>query len=168
MAYLMTQNCCKDASCVPVCPVDCIRPAGGPGEFTGAEMLYIDPETCIDCGACVEECPVDAIFFDDDLSAEWERFRDINAAHFERHPLAADVQPVPGDHAPVEPGSVPVAILGAGPAACYTAAELVRIGGVNVDLFERLHTPFGLIRAGVARPRVKFVGITDMLTAARS
>ena len=24
MAFVITQNCCKDASCVPVCPVDCI------------------------------------------------------------------------------------------------------------------------------------------------
>ena len=34
MAYVITQNCCKDASCVPVCPVDCIRPVAEPGEFT--------------------------------------------------------------------------------------------------------------------------------------
>ncbi len=26
MAYVITQNCCKDASCIPVCPVDCIHP----------------------------------------------------------------------------------------------------------------------------------------------
>lgn len=69
MAHVITQNCCKDASCVPVCPVDCIRPAGGPGEFTGTEMLYIDPEACIDCGACMDECPVDGIHYEEDLPA---------------------------------------------------------------------------------------------------
>jgi ferredoxin/flavodoxin---NADP+ reductase len=150
MAYVITQNCCKDASCVPVCPVDCIRPAGGAGEFTGTEMLYIDPETCIDCGACMEECPVDAIYYEDDLPAELQRFRDINATYFERHPLQMDVAPAGSDHAAVESGSLRVAIVGAGPAACYAATELTRIGGVEVDMFERLPTPFGLIRAGVA------------------
>lgn len=27
MPYVITQNCCNDASCVQVCPVDCIHPA---------------------------------------------------------------------------------------------------------------------------------------------
>jgi ferredoxin--NADP+ reductase len=164
MTYVITQNCCKDASCVPVCPVDCIRPAGGAGESTGTEMLYIDPETCIDCGACMEECPVDAIYYEDDLPAELQRFRDINASYFQRHPLEMDVAPATSDHAGVEPGSLRVAIVGAGPAACYAATELMRIGGVEVDMFERLPTPFGLIRAGVApdHQRTKsVVGIFD-------
>ncbi|UXA11510.1 FAD-dependent oxidoreductase [Mycobacterium sp. SMC-8] len=150
MAYVITQNCCKDASCVPVCPVDCIRPVSGSAAFTGAEMLYIDPETCIDCGACMEECPVDAIHFDDDLPAALERFKHINAAYFDRHPLEPS-PPLPRTkRASVEPGSLRVAIVGAGPAACYAATELVAIDGVEVNMFERLPTPFGLIRSGVA------------------
>lgn len=148
MAYVITQNCCKDASCVPVCPVDCIRPAGGPGEFTGTEMLYIDPESCIDCGACMDECPVDAIHYEEDLPDELVRFKDINAAYFQRHPLESDTSPTPPRRAAQEP--LRIAIVGAGPAACYAAAELIDIDGVEVDLFERLPTPFGLIRAGVA------------------
>ncbi|WP_293002259.1 FAD-dependent oxidoreductase [Mycobacterium sp.] len=150
MAYVITQNCCKDASCVPVCPVDCIRPAGGPGEFTDTEMLYIDPEACIDCGACVDVCPVDAIYLEDELPVSLERFRDLNASYFERHPLEPDLRSSHSDHRPIAPGTLRVAIVGSGPAACYAAAELIRIDGVEVDLFERLPTPFGLIRAGVA------------------
>jgi ferredoxin/flavodoxin---NADP+ reductase len=150
MAYVITQNCCKDASCVPVCPVDCIRPVGGAGEFTQTEMLYIDPQTCIDCGACMEECPVDAIHYEEDLPPELERFRDINAAYFEHHPLEADSTTRDVSHAAVTPGALRVAIVGAGPAACYAAGELLRVGGVEVDMFERLPTPFGLVRAGVA------------------
>lgn len=151
MAYVITQNCCKDASCVPVCPVDCIRPTGGSAAFTGAQMLYIDPEACIDCGACMEECPVDAIHFDEDLPATLERFKDINAAYFERHPLEPDpASPQTTKRGPVEPGSLRVAVVGAGPAACYAATELVAVPGVEVDVFERLPTPFGLIRSGVA------------------
>lgn len=150
MTYVVTQSCCKDASCVPVCPVDCIRPVGATGEFTGTEMLYIDPVTCIDCGACVDVCPVDAIYYEDELPPEMERFKDINASYFEHNPLAMDSQRAGNDHQAVEPGSLRVAIVGAGPAACYAASELTRVAGVEVDVYERLATPFGLVRTGVA------------------
>lgn len=153
MAYVITQNCCKDASCIPVCPVDCIRPTGGVGP-TGVPdrttMLYIDPQSCIDCGACMEECPVDAIYPDEDLPAALAPFKDINAGYFEQNPLRPDDSASPTPHQPVPPGSLRVAIVGAGPSACYAARDLLDIGGVEVDLFERLPTPFGLIRAGVA------------------
>jgi ferredoxin--NADP+ reductase len=42
-----------------------------------------------------------------------------------------------------------VAIVGAGPAGAFTASQLVR-HGVEIDLVERLPTPWGLLRAGVA------------------
>ncbi|MBB5915446.1 ferredoxin--NADP+ reductase [Nocardia transvalensis] len=148
MAYVITQNCCKDASCVSACPVDCIRPAD-PDSEPGTQMLYIDPETCIDCGACVDECPVEAIYSEFDLPPELERFRDMNAEYFRRHPLEpGPLEPVAARR-PVAPGALRVAVVGAGPAACYAATELLD-SGAEVDLFERLPTPFGLIRAGVA------------------
>ncbi|OBB16766.1 ferredoxin [Mycobacteriaceae bacterium 1482268.1] len=150
MAYVITQNCCKDQSCVPVCPVDCIRPIGEPGEITGSEMLYIDPVTCIDCNACLIACPVDAIYSADGLPADQERFRDINTRYFERHPLEPTMFAPPDDHEPVAPGSLRVAVVGAGPAACYASTELLRTDGVELNMFERLPTPYGLIRAGVA------------------
>ena len=162
MTYVITQNCCKDTSCVPVCPVDCIRPVGGAGEFTGTEMLYIDPETCIDCGACLEVCPVNAIYYEEDLPEELQRFRDINAAYFQRHPLEPVSQPPPMAHAAVDPGSLRVAIVGTGPAACYAATELVRTEGVEVDLYERLPSPFGLIRAGVAPDHQHTKSVVDI------
>jgi ferredoxin--NADP+ reductase len=44
-----------------------------------------------------------------------------------------------------------VAIVGAGPAGAFGAAGLLRArGDVEIDLFERLPTPWGLLRAGVA------------------
>ncbi|CDO31187.1 FAD-dependent oxidoreductase [Mycolicibacterium porcinum] len=150
MAYVITQNCCKDASCVPVCPVSCIHPVSGAGEFTDTEMLYIDPEACIDCGACLEECPVDAIYYDEDLPADQERFREINAGYFERHPPQTHTPAALVDRHAVKSGALRVAVVGAGPAACYASAALIGVDGVEVNLFERLPTPFGLIRAGVA------------------
>jgi ferredoxin--NADP+ reductase len=46
---------------------------------------------------------------------------------------------------------VRVAIVGAGPAGAFAADRLLRAcGNVEIDLFERLPTPWGLLRAGVA------------------
>ena len=44
-----------------------------------------------------------------------------------------------------------VAIVGAGPAGAFTAAALLRArGDAEIDFFERLPTPWGLLRGGVA------------------
>src|SRR2546421_12623924 len=44
-----------------------------------------------------------------------------------------------------------VAIVGAGPAGAFAASSLLRAqGNVEIDLFERLPTPWGLLRGGVA------------------
>ena len=44
-----------------------------------------------------------------------------------------------------------MAIVGAGPAGAFAAARLLRArGDVEIDLFERLPTPWGLLRGGVA------------------
>jgi ferredoxin/flavodoxin---NADP+ reductase len=46
---------------------------------------------------------------------------------------------------------VRVAIIGAGPAGAFAADRLLRrVGAAEIDLFERLPTPWGLLRAGVA------------------
>jgi len=44
-----------------------------------------------------------------------------------------------------------VAIVGAGPAGCYAAERLARVApDAAIDVIERLPTPYGLVRAGVA------------------
>src|SRR5436190_15346734 len=53
-----------------------------------------------------------------------------------------------------------VAVVGAGPAGFYAAGHLLAADRpVQVDLFDRLPTPFGLVRAGVApdHPKIKSV-----------
>lgn len=162
MTYVITQNCCKDASCVPVCPVDCIRPAHSPHQSAGTEMLFIDPDTCIDCGACLEECPVDAIYYDEDLPEELEIFRDFNARYFAQHPLEPAEPQRSADRSGMIPGTLRVAIVGAGPAACYAAAALMRTDGVEIDVYDRLPTPFGLIRAGVAPDHQHTKSVVDI------
>ena len=95
MAYVIAEPCIAtcETACVPICPVECIHgplspekiariPAGEREVRLARLQLYIDPEPCIDCGACASECPVSAIFAEDDLPAEWEKYRAINAAFF--------------------------------------------------------------------------------------
>src|ERR1700742_2048322 len=57
-----------------------------------------------------------------------------------------------------------IAVVGSGPAGFYTAGHLLkedRIGDrpIEVDMFERLPTPWGLVRSGVApdHPKIKSV-----------
>ncbi|MEU5842546.1 FAD-dependent oxidoreductase [Rhodococcus sp. NPDC047139] len=151
MAYVITQTCCNDASCVAVCPVNCIHPSPDEPEFATAEMLHIDPQTCIDCGACADACPVEAILPDDKLAPSQARFAEINAAWYESHPAPEGWQPLaPTPAPPRDRGTLRVAIVGAGPAACYAAQELLERSDVEVEMFDRLPTPFGLVRAGVA------------------
>lgn len=64
-----------------------------------------------------------------------------------------------------------VAIVGSGPAGFYSAEHLLKLGepAVEVDMFDRLPTPFGLVRAGVApdHPKIKSVIRMYEKTAAR-
>jgi ferredoxin len=76
MTYTIAEPCIdvKDKACVEECPVDCI--------YEGDRMLYIHPTECIDCGACEPVCPVEAIFYEDDVPAEWAEFKPINVDYF--------------------------------------------------------------------------------------
>ncbi|GAB4158348.1 MAG: ferredoxin family protein [Roseiflexaceae bacterium] len=76
MAYVITEACVgtKDASCVAVCPVDCI--------YEGTDQYYINPDECIDCGACEPECPVEAIFPDDSVPEEQQPYIAKNRGFF--------------------------------------------------------------------------------------
>lgn len=144
MAYVITQACCNDVSCVEVCPVNCIHPTPDEAPFATTEMLYIDPETCIDCGACVDECPVDAIFADNEITPEQEPYLEINAAYYERYPIGPDWPELRSrKKIPAELGTLRVAIVGSGPAACYAAQELVSHSSIRVDMFDRLPTRTG-------------------------
>jgi ferredoxin/flavodoxin---NADP+ reductase len=156
LAHVVTQHCCNDASCVPVCPVNCIHPTPDEPGYARSEMLYIDLDPCIDCGACIEVCPVDAIAPDYDLTDQNMRFTEINARYYEDpahqgYPQTPQVTGRPRIET-TEPGPLRVAVVGSGPAACYTAEDLLTCRGlaVEVHMFERLPTPWGLVRFGVA------------------
>ena len=158
MPHVITQSCCSDGSCVYACPVNCIHPSPDEPGFATAEMLYIDPAACVDCGACVSACPVGAIAPDNRLEPKQLPFVALNAAFYperapdEKVPPTSKLAPVieaPMVH-PRAGDPLTVAIVGSGPAAMYAADELLTQRGVRVNVFERLPTPYGLVRAGVA------------------
>jgi ferredoxin/flavodoxin---NADP+ reductase len=63
-----------------------------------------------------------------------------------------------------------IAIIGSGPAGFYAAGHLLKDGGerIEVDMIERLPTPWGLVRSGVApdHPKIKSVTRVYEKTAA--
>lgn len=109
MTYVIAEPCVDllDRACIDECPVDCI--------YEGRRMLYIQPAECIDCGACEPVCPVEAVYFEDDLPAQWSDYLGVNAEFFadigspggtsevtaplDDHPLVAALpsQPAPSD-----------------------------------------------------------------------
>jgi ferredoxin--NADP+ reductase len=60
-----------------------------------------------------------------------------------------------------EDSPIRVAVIGSGPAGFYAAGHLLKdsAGAVEVDMLERLPTPWGLVRSGVApdHPKIKSV-----------
>jgi ferredoxin--NADP+ reductase len=149
--YVVTQSCCSDAACVVACPVNAIHPTPGEPGFATAEMLYVDPVACVDCGACATACPAAALQPHTKLTDAQLPFIEINAAYYQEfphadRPILAAVAKKPF----VDAAGLRVAVVGAGPAGLYATDELLKHPGVSVDVFDRLPTPHGLARYGVA------------------
>jgi NAD-dependent dihydropyrimidine dehydrogenase PreA subunit len=77
VTYIIAEPCVDllDKACIEECPVDCI--------YEGNRMLYIHPDECVDCGACEPVCPVEAIFYEDDVPAQWKDYVGANYEFFE-------------------------------------------------------------------------------------
>ncbi|MFE0700672.1 FAD-dependent oxidoreductase [Streptomyces sp. NPDC058872] len=169
MTYAITQTCCNDATCIAVCPVNCIHPTPDEPDFGTTEMLYIDPKSCIDCGACADACPVDAIFPADRLTGRLREYEAVNASYYaDRTPAPVLASPnfhawgepafdrsIPADFAPIR-----VAVVGTGPAGMYAAEDLLLHTNAEVTLIDRLPVAGGLVRYGVApdHPATKGAG----------
>ena len=84
MPYVITEKCLGEqyASCVAVCPVDCIHP----GTYKGELFMIVDPETCIDCGQCLPECPINAIVASVDEAPEYAKINTDLTPEFKTHP----------------------------------------------------------------------------------
>jgi NAD-dependent dihydropyrimidine dehydrogenase PreA subunit len=89
MPFVIAKPCegVKDAACVAVCPVHCIRPDKAENEFGKVPQLYINPQACIECGLCVHECPVRAVYHQAGLPPQWAEYIEKNARHFGVEPV---------------------------------------------------------------------------------
>lgn len=170
MAYVVTQACVssKLTKCVDVCPVDAFR--------EGPEMLYIDPAVCIDCNACLSECPVRAIYPDIAVPASMQNYIELNAANAKRYPVLSESRDAEGEgNGHVNRRSTTkttnaeniqrtrrYAIVGSGPSGFYATDEILKqTSDAAVDIFERLPTPYGLVRYGVAPDHPKIKSVTS-------
>ncbi|WP_344995859.1 4Fe-4S binding protein [Tsukamurella soli] len=149
--HVITQACCSDASCVSVCPVNCIHPTPGEPGFGGSDILHIDPDTCIDCGACADACPVNAIFPIDRLGIDDLPYAQINADFYTDNPhIKSGWDAVEYRPAVTVGPEFQIAVVGTGPSAGYAVRELVARTDAHITVIDRLPTPGGLVRAGVA------------------
>ncbi len=60
-------------------------------------MLVIDPDECIDCTLCEPECPVEAIFSEDELPADQEKFLELNTELSQLWPVITEMKDPPED-----------------------------------------------------------------------
>ncbi|MFA6600298.1 MAG: ferredoxin family protein [Candidatus Omnitrophota bacterium] len=88
MAYVITDKCLGEryATCVSVCPVDCIYP----GVYKGEAFMVVDPSVCITCGACLPECPIAAIVESEDYAPEWGKVNAELAPSFKDNSKVAE------------------------------------------------------------------------------
>jgi len=91
MTWVITSLCIDkvDMACVEVCPVDCF--------YEGENMLVIHPDECIDCGVCEPECPVDAIFSEDELPEDQQKFLALNKELSLEWPVITEMKDPPQD-----------------------------------------------------------------------
>lgn len=84
MTYIIGEPCIgtKDTACVDACPVDCIHPKKDEDGFEESQMLYINPEECIDCGACEPACPVTAIWPEDNVPDDQQKYIAMNYEYY--------------------------------------------------------------------------------------
>lgn len=60
-------------------------------------MLVIDPEECIDCTLCVPECPVEAIFDEDELPDDQQKYLQLNEELSQDWPVITEMKDPPAD-----------------------------------------------------------------------
>ena len=101
MTYVITDKCLGEryATCVSVCPEDCIKP----GAYQGQPFMIIEPDRCTSCGLCIPECPIGAIVDNESESPEWAQVNAQLAASFANNPRVAER---PRNDPPRQPGNV--------------------------------------------------------------
>ncbi len=144
-----------------MCPVNCIHPTPDEPGFGSADILHIDPDTCIDCGACSDACPVDAIFPVDRLGPRDAHFAEVNAAYYRDRDSSDAFTPTEYVALKRLPADLRVAVVGTGPSAGYAIRTLLMRTDARITVIDKLPTPGGLVRSGVAPDHPATKNITE-------
>lgn len=102
MSHVILEKCLGEvyASCVDVCPVECIHPV----DYKGQGFMVIDPEVCIDCGVCLPECPIGAIVGSVDENPDWAGInKELTPASKEHETKNGKATPRPPNDPPRKP-----------------------------------------------------------------
>ena len=107
-SYVIADPCIgvKDATCVEVCPVDCIESSDEHPQF------FINPDLCIACEQCVLVCPVDAIYLEHEVPEQWRGAIERNASFFQTAVASAPLVSVQEAVRMIQRGSDRAAELG--------------------------------------------------------
>lgn len=153
-AYVITDPCIdlKDATCLEVCPVDCIESTPNDRQY------YINPDLCIVCEQCVLVCPVDAIMLEHEVPEKWKESIERNAAFFRE--AAAALPAVSDDEAR---GIVAGAVARANEMRINVTIAIVDRKGEQIA-FERVGSPTADSDAA-ARDRAYSAGVLERSTA---
>jgi glutamate synthase (NADPH/NADH) small chain len=147
---------CKDPKCVQGCPVSLQIPAfikkAAEGDFAGgARTLKKDSALPAVCGRV---CPQEAQCESKCAVGKIKNSQPVAIGRIER--FLADWERESGKAEPLVPGPATgkkVAIVGGGPAGLTAAADLARLGH-QVELFEALHRPGGVLVYGIPEFRL--------------
>ncbi|MFB3892889.1 MAG: ferredoxin family protein [Phycisphaerae bacterium] len=84
MAHVVTDLCTKCMNCTTICPVTCIHPCANEAGVETVPQVYVNPDECINCGQCAAECPSTAIFAEEELPPDKQKFKQVNADYYKK------------------------------------------------------------------------------------
>lgn len=133
-SYVIADPCIgiKDATCVEVCPVDCIDTTDDSPQY------FINPELCIVCEQCVLVCPVDAIYLEHEVPDGWTSSIERNASFFRTRATSSPSVSTSDLNAMLEGATARAAELGLSIAAAIVDRDGNMLGssGSSLDAFQ--------------------------------
>ncbi len=94
MTHIITSLCLRDAGCVDVCPMDCLKLVPVPSllgdervtaviktytsTWEESSAMLLDPVRCIRCGLCAARCPTEAVKMEEFRFTEEVMFEPVN------------------------------------------------------------------------------------------
>ena len=155
IAKLEADRClgCKDAKCVPGCPVDIDIPGFlgkiSEGDMKGAALILLDANSLpgITGRVCPQEEQCELVCI------RGKKSTPVAVGHLERYVADWARENLDVKQLIPDPTGYRVAVVGSGPAGLTCAGELVKKGH-DVTIYEALHQPGGVLAYGIPEFRL--------------